>query len=84
MHAPMLGSVLDEDRIELRHAGRSALTATRTGLRAAWSETSFRMQALRDNPECAAEERARAIDPLDPGLFVRLSYDPDAGRRPPR
>ena len=72
-----LGTVLDEDRIELRHAGRSALTATRTGLRAVWSETSFRMQALRDDPECAAEERARAIDPVDPGLFVRLSYDPD-------
>ncbi len=34
------------------------------------------MQALRDNPECAAEERARATDPYDPGLFVRLSYDP--------
>ena len=52
------------------------LDSTRTAFRAAWSETSFRMQRLRDNPECAAEERARATDPSDPGLFVRLSYDP--------
>jgi phosphoribosylformylglycinamidine synthase len=45
-------------------------------LRAAWSETSYRLQALRDNPACAAEERARTLDPQDPGLFARLSFDP--------
>jgi phosphoribosylformylglycinamidine synthase len=50
--------------------------ATRTELRAAWSETSFLMQSLRDNPDCAREEYARAIDPTDPGLSARLSFDP--------
>jgi phosphoribosylformylglycinamidine synthase len=68
--------VVGDDRIEFRHRGRVVLDSTRTAFRAAWSETSFRMQGLRDNPECAAEERARATDPSDPGLFVRLSYDP--------
>jgi phosphoribosylformylglycinamidine synthase len=72
----VLGRVVDGERIEFRHGGRVAMAASRTALRAAWSETSFRMQALRDNPECAAEEYARATDPADPGLFVRLTYDP--------
>jgi phosphoribosylformylglycinamidine synthase len=71
-----LGRVLDADRIELRHAGRTVLAATRTELRAAWSETSLAMQSLRDNPECAAEERQRVTDAADPGLFVRLTYEP--------
>ena len=74
--ATVLGCVVDDERIEFHHGERMVLTASRTALRAAWSETSFCMQALRDNPECAAEERARATDPYDPGLFVRLSYDP--------
>jgi phosphoribosylformylglycinamidine synthase len=74
--ATVLGCVVDDERIEFHYGERMVLAASRTALRAAWSETSFRMQALRDNPECAAEERARATDPCDPGLFVRLSYDP--------
>jgi phosphoribosylformylglycinamidine synthase len=72
----VIGRVLDADRIELRHAGHIVLAATRTELRAAWSETSFALQSLRDNPACAAEERQRATDHADPGLTVRLTYDP--------
>ena len=52
------------------------LDATRTELRSAWSETSYRLQSLRDNPACAHEERERATDPKDPGLFATLTYDP--------
>ena len=72
----VVGRVVDDERIEFRRAERVILAATRTALRAAWSETSFRMQSLRDNPDCAAEEHRLATDPLDPGLFVRLTYDP--------
>jgi phosphoribosylformylglycinamidine synthase len=71
-----IGRVVADDRIEFSHARRVVITATRTALRRAWSETSLRMQALRDNPQCAAEEHARALDAADPGLFVRLSFDP--------
>jgi phosphoribosylformylglycinamidine synthase len=38
-----------------------------------WSETSYRIQALRDNPECAEEEFS-ALDEADPGLSVTLGY----------
>jgi phosphoribosylformylglycinamidine synthase len=73
----IIGRVVADDRIELRHAGRKLISATRTELRKAWSGTSLRMQALRDHPQCAAEEYERATDPDDPGLFARLSFDPD-------
>jgi len=46
-------------------------------LRKAWSETSFRMRELRDEPGCAREEFAAACDTGAPGLNVALTFDPD-------
>jgi len=46
-------------------------------LRRAWSETSYHLQQLRDNPECAQQEYDRLLDGHDPGLHAALSFDPD-------
>ncbi len=48
---------------------------SRINLQRAWSETSYRLQALRDNPACAKQEFDRILDADDPGLQVALSYD---------
>ncbi len=45
----------------------------------AWSETSWRMRRLRDDPQCADEEFAAVTAAEDAGLSVALSFDP--GRR---
>jgi phosphoribosylformylglycinamidine synthase len=45
-------------------------------LRRAWSETSFRMRELRDEPRCAREEFEAACDSGAPGLNVALTFDP--------
>ncbi|MEM7081270.1 MAG: phosphoribosylformylglycinamidine synthase [Pseudomonadota bacterium] len=50
---------------------RSLLDLQRT-----WSATSYHLQALRDNPDCAAQEHAR-FDHYDPGLQAALTFDPD-------
>jgi phosphoribosylformylglycinamidine synthase len=72
-----LGTVEAFDRVVIEDAdGRGLLDISRTELRAAWSETSYRLQALRDNPACAQEEHAQALDPKDPGLYATLSFDP--------
>jgi phosphoribosylformylglycinamidine synthase len=42
----------------------------------AWWATSHALQALRDNPECADEERAAARDFYAPGLRPKLAFDP--------
>jgi len=72
----MIGRVTEADAVSVTVSGRPLFSATRTELRRAWSETTFRMQSLRDNPECAEEEHARATDPADPGLHARLTFDP--------
>jgi phosphoribosylformylglycinamidine synthase len=56
--------------------GGEVYSGSRIALHRRWSEVSFRMQALRDNPDCAREEFSRLEDAGDPGLHAALSYDP--------
>ena len=69
--APRAGS-----EVRVRAGERNVFSASRLDLRRRWSEVSFRMQELRDNPQCAREEYSRLSDAEDPGLHARLSYDP--------
>jgi phosphoribosylformylglycinamidine synthase len=46
-------------------------------LRLAWSETSFRMRELRDEPNCAREEFTAVCDTGAPGLNVALTFNPN-------
>ena len=71
-----LGEAKPGDELRLSRGEVEVLVASRTGLQKAWSETSYRIQALRDNPACADEEFA-ALDAEDPGLSVKLNYDPE-------
>jgi phosphoribosylformylglycinamidine synthase len=74
----LIGTLNPHDRLILCHAGEVAFAADRVELRRFWSETSYRMQALRDDPDCAGEAFASACDPEDPGLRVHLTFDPAA------
>ncbi|MBV8464673.1 MAG: phosphoribosylformylglycinamidine synthase subunit PurQ, partial [Burkholderiales bacterium] len=48
----------------------------RTDLQKAWSETSWQLQRMRDNPACADSEYARLDDRHVRGLYAELSFDP--------
>ena len=52
------------------------LELSRETLQREWSEMSYRIQALRDNPTTAKEEFDRILDNEDPGLNAKLSFDP--------
>ena len=62
--------------VRVRSKGRNVLSASRRDLQQRWSEVSFRIQEMRDNPDCAREEFSRLSDEADPGLHARLSYEP--------
>ncbi len=71
-------AVLNErGTIEIIRAGKTLFSANGIALKRIWSETTYRMQQLRDNPACAQQEYARNLDPADPGLHVKLTYDLD-------
>ena len=44
-------------------------------LRRIWSETTYQLQKLRDNPVCAQQEYDRTLDAQDAGLHSKLTYD---------
>jgi len=69
-----IGRAQAGDELRLAAADELLLLESRQELHRVWAETSYRIQALRDNPECAEEEyRALALD--DPGLSASLSFD---------
>ncbi|MCL4315737.1 MAG: phosphoribosylformylglycinamidine synthase [Gammaproteobacteria bacterium] len=70
------GALNGADHIVFTHHGKTVLTDTRVNLHRAWSETSYRMQSLRDNPTCAQQEYDALLDAADPGLNVKLDFDP--------
>ncbi len=74
-HSVVIGSVADNDKIEFFHNGKAVLSESRADLHRAWSETTYQMQSLRDNPGCAQQEYDRLLDVKDPGLHAVLSYD---------
>jgi phosphoribosylformylglycinamidine synthase len=65
--------------ITIRRGAETLLRAPRTELHARWSELTYRMQALRDDPECAREARDATLDESDPGLGASLTFALDEG-----
>jgi phosphoribosylformylglycinamidine synthase len=65
-----------EDRIALVRDGRVLYERSRAELHRIWSETTWQLQSARDNPGCALQEYDRILDRDDPGLSVRLTFDP--------
>jgi phosphoribosylformylglycinamidine synthase len=71
----IIGSTNQKDRVRILREGVAVFDEKRAKLLAAWSETSYRMQALRDNPACAQAEFDGLTAKKDPGLHVMLSFD---------
>ncbi|MHA7881439.1 MAG: phosphoribosylformylglycinamidine synthase [Saccharospirillum sp.] len=71
----VIGECNDDDYIRLLADNDEVLVKPRTDLLRIWNETSYRLQALRDNEDCARQEYDRWLDANDPGLHVDLSFD---------
>ncbi|WP_313953704.1 phosphoribosylformylglycinamidine synthase [Accumulibacter sp.] len=74
--AQFIGAPNPWDRVRIIRNAKAVFDEPRVELQRAWSETSFRMQQLRDNPECAQQAYDRILDTADSGLSVTLSFDP--------
>jgi phosphoribosylformylglycinamidine synthase len=74
--AEAVGLVDDGGKLVVRSDNKTVLSLDRATMQREWSEMSYRIQALRDNPATAREEFDRLSDDKDPGLNVALSFDP--------
>ncbi|MGD8177013.1 phosphoribosylformylglycinamidine synthase [Marinimicrobium sp. ARAG 43.8] len=73
--ACVIGATNDDDWLRIRQDDQLLFDQSRAILQTLWAETSYRMQALRDNPECAQQEFEQLLT-QDPGLSADLSFDP--------
>ncbi|MCG7575975.1 MULTISPECIES: phosphoribosylformylglycinamidine synthase [unclassified Halomonas] len=64
-----------DDQVRVTLFEEPLLETTRQLTQRTWAETSYRMQALRDNPECAKNEFDNLLDVRDPGLSVEPTFD---------
>ncbi len=74
--AHIVGEVVIGSQIEIKQHGKVVFSDTRVNLHRLWSETTYQMQKLRDNPACAQQEYDRILDENNRGLFVELTYKP--------
>jgi len=71
-----VGQPNDRDTLRFRRNAEVVFEAPRAQLHQLWSETSYRMAALRDDAACAREEFESLSETNDPGLSFSLSFDP--------
>ncbi|HAA46699.1 MAG: phosphoribosylformylglycinamidine synthase [Halomonas sp. 54_146] len=64
-----------DDQVRVTLFEEPLLETTRLLTQRTWAETSYRMQALRDNPECAKNEFDNLLDSRDPGLSATPTFD---------
>ncbi|MHA7600787.1 phosphoribosylformylglycinamidine synthase [Alicycliphilus sp. T452] len=73
-----MASPVDAGKGELQvwRDARKVFGATLSDLHQVWDAVSWKICQQRDNPACADSEHAAAGDPANPGLHVRLTFDP--------
>lgn len=71
----LIGVLNDSDTIEIKRNSENIFERSRVELQQIWSETTYQMQSLRDNPQCAQEEFNLIADANDPGMHADLSFD---------
>jgi phosphoribosylformylglycinamidine synthase len=70
-----IGTVNDTHLLRVRQAGRTVFEENLFALRALWSDVTRRISALRDNPACAESEFQLKLDPANPGITPKTTFD---------
>ncbi len=71
-----IGKPQHPSNLRIIHAGETVIDEPIVKLQQAWAETTFQMQSLRDNPDCARQEFGLIQPEQPPTLFSSLSFDP--------
>ncbi len=70
-----IGKLAPGQRVSFRFNGNELVSESRVKFQRWWSQTSHKMQALRDNPKCAQQEFDNLLDDGDQGLHASLPYN---------
>ncbi len=75
LSAHLVGAATADNQINITQNNKNIFIDTRVNLHRMWSETTYHMQSLRDNPVCAQQEYDRILNTADAGLHVHTTFD---------
>ena len=73
--AKVIGTLNEDDTLNFHFDEEEVYSESRIQLQRWWAETSYQVQSLRDNSDCAKQEFEALLDKNDPGLSAELSFD---------
>ncbi len=71
----VIGQPINNGYVSISLGGNEVFSGDRRLLQQQWAETSYRIQRLRDNVDCADQEFDALLEEDNPGLSVKLSFD---------
>ncbi len=71
----IIGKTTEENSFNICLKNELIYSESITTLNRAWSELSFQMQSMRDNPACAKEEFDKLLDESDLGTIIKPMFD---------
>ncbi|MDF1797106.1 MAG: phosphoribosylformylglycinamidine synthase [Coxiellaceae bacterium] len=71
----VIGYLNDDDELHINACGEQVYQQARTVLHRLWSETSYELQKLRDNPNCAQQEYDDLLRADRKGVCAQLNFD---------
>lgn len=74
-HASYIGSPSKDETIVIEHSNKPIINSTRANLETAWASTSYHIQKLRDNPDCAEAEFNEINQPTSGLSNLNISFN---------
>ncbi|WP_167142012.1 phosphoribosylformylglycinamidine synthase [Pseudomonas sp. OTU750018] len=71
----VIGQPVNSDDVAISFNGQPVFDGQRRLLQRQWAQTSYQIQRLRDNVQCAEQEFDTILDEENPGLSAKLSFD---------
>ena len=71
----VIGQPVNNGHVSIKHGENEVFAGERRLLQRQWAETSYQIQRLRDNAECADQEFDVLLEEDNPGLSAKLSFD---------
>ncbi|MFZ3152732.1 phosphoribosylformylglycinamidine synthase [Pseudomonas sp.] len=71
----VIGQPVNSDEVAISFNGLPVFAGQRRLLQRQWAQTSYQIQRLRDNVQCAEQEFDTILDEDNPGLSAKLSFD---------
>ena len=75
IHLCAIAKLNSSDELSIIANGEKVYSNTRVNLQRWWAETSYQIQAIRDNSECAKQEFDSILNTSDKGIHVEATFD---------